>query len=136
MPAQQATSPPRLNEAKAPPSNGHAAPAASEWPGLDVDLDRFRRDLGPMCERVAAWAAERADRVKAVYAEAVPVTVTFFLVTDEDMLDSDLIDEWFELDRTLVDDFPVGHVEFRFVRPRFLDSTINAKQARRVYGDA
>ena len=136
MPTKQATSPPRLEAPTAPPSNGHAAPAAPEWPGLDVDLDRFRRDLGPMCERVAAWASEHSPTVRAVYAYADPEKLTVYVMTDQPGRDFELWDEWFDFDRGLVDEFPDHHVEIRPVTPGHFDGTVNGHPARRIYGDA
>ena len=111
MPTKQATSPPRLEAPTVPPSNGHAAAAASEWPGLDVDLDRFRRDLGPMCEKVAAWAVERADKVRAVYVSAKPAQVDFYIVTRTPPFDFDLSRDETALLVKLGRLFPVGPIE-------------------------
>ena len=136
MPTKQATSPPRLEAPTVPPSNGHAAPDAPEWPGLDVDLDRFRRDLGPMCERVAGWAAARPDRVKAVYADAAQATVTFYVVRRQAQYDSDLLQQWMKFDRTLVRDFESIQVEVRQVAEPALETFVNLRRARQIYGDA
>lgn len=144
MPTNPVISPPprarRDGAAAQGSTNGHAPPAdppaASDWPGLDVDLDRFRRDLEPMCERVAAWAAERPDRVKAVYADAGLMTVTLYLVRRQNQYDSDLLKQWVKFDRELVRDFKAINVEARQVAEPAVNTFINLRQARRIYGDA